>query len=242
MRVEGGAARFVSCRRLFARTDPPQISMRSSSSSTGTHGQAGHRGWLDEPVLATAGFAPGRPRLVVAIGRPCAYSRGGSRSPTMPLGPAGPTKWHRPAEVGAGLRPDLQADNDRSGAHIGRARAATREAVAGLDAEPQMARSRAPPPNTYRPGRPARPGSSAATRSIRLAFARPRRGGQTIPPGRNPNGKLANSLAARSGSGGLPRLANGLGEEWAIPSSRALRVRPHLNENGAAGTDHGHGK
>jgi len=203
-------------------------------------------GWMNRLLAALPGAANGGPRGVpgptsaVAIGPTLPQIlKGRLAVANLPLGPAATNKLaiDRP-EVGRAFD-RLYAANDPIGRAYRQGRAARAELVAGLDAEQQMADNGAPLPNTY-PAQAARlAGLIARDPNIRLAFAslggwdtHVRQGGH--------NGQLANRL--RPLGEGLAGLAQGLDREWAETVVVVLsEFGRTVQENGDAGTDHGHG-
>jgi uncharacterized protein (DUF1501 family) len=196
-------------------------------------------GWMNRLLAALPGGASG-PTSAVAVGPTLPQIlKGRLAVANPPLGPAATNKLaiDRPDVAHAFDR--LYAANDPIGRAYRQGRAARTELVAGLGSEQEMADNGAPPPNTY-PAQAARlAGLITRDRNIRLAFAslggwdtHVRQGGR--------EGQLANRL--RPLGEGLAAFAHGLGDMWAdtvvIVLSEFGRT---VNENGDAGTDHGHG-
>jgi len=199
-------------------------------------------GWMNRLLASLPGAANGfpGPTSALAIGATLPQILKG-RLPVanLPLGPAAANKLaiDRPAVAQAFDR--LYDTNDAIGRAYRQGRAARTELIASLNSEQQMADNGAPLPNTF-PTQAARlAGLITRDRNIRLAFValggwdtHVRQGGH--------NGQLADRL--RPLGQGLAVLAQGLGKDWAdtvvVVISEFGRT---VNENGDAGTDHGHG-
>jgi uncharacterized protein (DUF1501 family) len=196
-------------------------------------------GWMNRLLAALPG-ASGQPTAAIAIGPTLPQILKGRLAVTnMPLGPAAANQLaiDRP-EVGQ-VFDRLYGANDPIGRAYRQGRAARAELVADLDREQQMADNGAPLPNTY-PAQAARlAGLIARDRNIRLAFAG-LGGWDTHVRQGGPTGQLANRL--RPLGEGLAALAQGLGGEWADTVVVVLsEFGRTVQENGDAGTDHGHG-
>ena len=196
-------------------------------------------GWMNRLLAALPGAANG-PTSAVAIGPTLPQIlKGRVAVANLPIGPAAANKLaiDRP-EVGRAFD-RLYAADDPIGRAYRQGRAARAELVAGLDAEQQMADNGAPLPNAY-PAQAARlAGLIARNRNIRLGFAS-LGGWDTHVRQGGANGQLANRL--RPLGEGLAALAQGLGGEWANTIVVVLsEFGRTVNENGDAGTDHGHG-
>jgi uncharacterized protein (DUF1501 family) len=199
-------------------------------------------GWMNRLLASLPGVANGvpGPTSALAVGATLPHILKG-RLPVanLPLGPAAANKLaiDRP-EVGRAF--DRLYDTDDP---IGRAyrqgRAARTELIASLDSEQQMADNGAPLPNNF-PTQAARlAGLIARDRNIRLAFVALGGWDTHVRQGSH-KGQLADRL--RPLGEGLAALAQGLGKDWADTVVVVLsEFGRTVNENGDAGTDHGHG-
>ena len=199
-------------------------------------------GWMNRLLAALPGAADGAPgpTAAVVIGPTLPHILKG-RLPVanLPLGPAAANKLaiDRPEVAQAFDR--LYTANDPIGRAYRQGRAARTELIAGLNTEQQMADNGAPLPNAF-PAQAARlAGLIAGNRNIRLAFVSLGGWDTHVRQGSH-KGQLADRL--RPLGEGLAALAQGLGGEWAntvvIVLSEFGRT---VQENGDAGTDHGHG-
>jgi uncharacterized protein (DUF1501 family) len=133
----------------------------------------------------------------------------------------------------------LYARNDPIGRAYREGRAARTELVGALSTEMLQADNGAPPPNSF----PATAAQLAhlivRDQRIRLAFAS-LGGWDTHVNQGSQKGQLANRL--RPLGDGLAALAHGLGKDWGDTVVVVLsEFGRTVHENGAAGTDHGHG-
>jgi uncharacterized protein (DUF1501 family) len=206
------------------------------------NGTPGHTvtadGWMNRLLAALP--APHGPTEAVSLGPTLSQILKG-REPVanLTLGPeaAKPMPLDRP-EVSK-VFDQLYARNNAIGEAYREGKTARTELVDDLSREMQQADNGAPPPDSF-PATAARLAHLIMQdRRIRLAFAS-LGGWDTHVNQGNQGGQLANHL--RPLGDGLAALANGLGRDWddtvVVVLSEFGRT---VHENGAAGTDHGHG-